>query len=163
MRAPLGVIFAGALVLIGAGCSQGQRSTIRADGSSDVQPAAPPSTTPEIAPQPESWPQGILELKQAPFSASEYQISNRWQADIAGNHVQAFAGSMGSDPTQGVVVRAITSIVDSRSSTYAAFTAPKGSGSLRVVDAKYPTLILQGDYGQRYTFDVSSGALARAS
>ena len=47
---------------------------------------------------------GIIENPSAPFSASDFVISNAWQEYVDGSYVLVYAGSMTKDPAQGILI-----------------------------------------------------------
>jgi hypothetical protein len=107
------------------------------------------ATAPTSAPQP--WPEGVFDIQQAPLS-QDYVIENQWQANLDG-HVQVYAGSLNSDPSQGLVVVLVTSADLTPGMPEAYRTATK-SGPLRIIASNGQRLSLVSRTGALFAFDV---------
>jgi hypothetical protein len=106
-------------------------------------------------------PPGTINTEmQGPFSASDYAISNAWWNEAGGRFYDVYAGSMGSDPSQGVVVVFSGPLGDAQSSTapssLRAFPSPGQHGTLRITSAAGWILTLTASDGVKYRFDVKT-------
>ncbi len=128
---------------------------LRREGLNRIRSAViepPPQTTP--AP----WPSGIFERSQAPLPASLYTITNQWQNDVGGRHVQVYVGSETPFPSQGVVIVQTTSL-DLQTVRTMTYLTPVTSGRLRIVAAQGSQLTLTAASGTSYVFDVVARTL----
>lgn len=114
-------------------------------------------------------PTGVVELS-SPFRAEEYTLrSVGWQTVVGGERVTLYAGSLGSDPAQGVVVVTTASLpvanrpadlrneVDPTERFAAqAFPAPARDGALEVRSAHGMRVELTSQSGARLAFDVAT-------
>ncbi len=92
---------------------------------------------------------GIIEGEMAPFRAEDVLILNQWQENIAGRWVHVYAGRLGNDPAQGVVIVTVEGSADG-----GRFPAPLAGGALRIVAAQGARLTLQDEAGALLYFDV---------
>lgn len=128
---------------------------LRREGLNRIRSAViepPPHTTP--AP----WPSGIFERSQAPLPASLYTITNQWQNDVGGRHVQVYVGAETPFPSQGVVIVQTTSL-DLQTVRTMTYLTPVTSGRLRIVAAQGSQLTLTAASGTSYVFDVVARTL----
>jgi hypothetical protein len=125
--------------------SQGQASQDMAD---QKNPA--PQGTPAV----ESWPEGIFETGQAPLP-HDYVIENQWQTTLPNGHVRVYAGSLASDPSQGLVV-VLTTSLDLKQGTTQVYLTPAKTGPIRIFDSYGQQLSLISKGGALLTFDVSA-------
>ncbi len=105
--------------------------------------------------KPEAWPQGIFENGPADLPPAVYHIENEWQTDSYGSHLQVYAGSIVSDPSQGVIAVHVTSL-DGKSAEGHDYLTPSKHGAVRIVLADGPQLQLISKDGTRFTFDVGT-------
>ena len=105
----------------------------------------------------EAWPSGIFDDQEAPFPAAQYLVQNRWQQDVGLNHVVVYAGALGSDESQGVLVLQILSMDLSRVSTREVLGS-SGSGALRITAAAGHILTVRSDSGSTLRFDVDGSS-----
>jgi hypothetical protein len=117
--------------------------------------------TPTAPSRPEPpWPSGIIESGLAPFPGSAYQFENQWHDVLDGEHVNVYAGAMGDDPLQGVIVVRTTSLDLMSAGPPEIFTTDQRVGTLRIVSAKDAILTLQSSQGRRFSFNVVTRVLS---
>lgn len=128
----------------------------RSDAEAAPRPAKNLAVT-MAAPEPEpAWLTGIIQSGQAPLPASSFTIENQWHDIVGGEHVNIYAGSYRTDPSQGVLVLQTTALdLASRSSPGGVYETPMKAGSLRIVAATRSALTLEAASGARFSFDVS--------
>lgn len=95
-------------------------------------------------------PRGISDWLQPPFSTQDVSVANQWNEQIDGAWLSAYAGALGQDPTQGVVIA-----VD-RKGGYYRFELPSGDGAARFTAADGLTVTVETASGQRYTLDMAA-------
>jgi hypothetical protein len=127
-------------------------------------PNVPPPTRPPAATSPNPPPpEGIVDVGP-PLPPEQYLIQNGWQQLVDDHLVQAFAGALGADSSQGVVVVVTRAwdlqtmqpdLVDEEVSIET-FPSPLRLGSLRVVSAEGSVLGLVSDQGIVLAFDVTA-------
>jgi hypothetical protein len=127
---------------------------------SDEQLNAPDGVTPDLTPvpsigPPEAWESGIFEEQEAPFPSSQFSILNRWQKDRDGVHIAVYAGSLGDDPDQGVVVVATTPL-DLSDAAWSLYPTPTRSGAVRILAASGSVVLLQACAGDHFGFDIDT-------
>jgi len=110
---------------------------------------------PSSASTPEPWPSGIFDESEAPFPAGRYAIVNRWQQDFGGHHVVVYAGALGSDPSQGVVVVMVYAM-DSSAVSIQELTSSSRQGQLRIGNVLGRVLTLRSSTGTGLTFDAEA-------
>lgn len=137
-----------------------QRATMEAGLAQHGGPTATPPTLPDYTPEP--WPEGLFEISQAPLPKGYYAIENQWQSDSYGSHFQVYAGSLVSDPAQGVVIFRATSF-DLRPRAVAAgeYLTPTKGGAVRIVAVDGQRLALVARDGDVFTFDVGMRAFVK--
>lgn len=101
----------------------------------------------------------IVETGLAPFPAMAYIFENQWYAPVGNEYVNIWAGAVGDDPTQGVVVIAHIALPGSKITPQpgAEYKTPTKAGSVHIVDADGMRLKLVAENGASFTFDVTSG------
>ena len=104
---------------------------------------------------PEPWPAGILEESEAPFPAGRYGIVNRWQQDFGGHHVVIYAGALGTDPSQGVLVVMLYAM-DSSTVSIQEIRSPGRQGPLRIMNELGRVLTARSSTGPALTFDAEA-------
>jgi hypothetical protein len=104
----------------------------------------PPAGRAEIA-----FQTGILQGGEDILPPSEAVLLNRWQGKVGQEYWQVFAGANGSDSSQGIVVRVITSL-DRLSSEFDKVKAPPGDGALTIISGDQIQLLLQSESGRQY-------------
>ena len=119
-------------------------------------PRAAGAQRPPAASTPEPWPAGIFDETEAPFPAGRYVIVNRWQQDFGGHHVVVYAGAVGTDPSQGVLV-VMTYALDSSSVSIHEIRSSGGKGALRIGSALGRVLTVRAATGVALTFDAEAG------
>ncbi|HNT24001.1 MAG TPA: hypothetical protein PKM21_06540 [Anaerolineales bacterium] len=93
---------------------------------------------------------GIIQYPSVPFPSTEYKITNAWQDMINGKYVLVFAGTLASDPEQGVVVVLVES-----PRQYRQYLTPTKSGAISIADAiGFRLVIRSSDNNEIYYFDV---------
>jgi hypothetical protein len=110
----------------------------------------PPASRAEIA-----FQTGILQGGEDILPPSEAVLVNRWQGKVGQEYWQVFAGANGSDRSQGIVVRVITSL-DRLNSEFDKVKAPPGDGSLTIISGDQTQLRLQSESGRQYQLNPSS-------
>lgn len=98
-------------------------------------------------------PTGIIEEQQAPYPAALVRISNQWQRLVNGEWVHVYAGSLTSDPTQGVVL-VMTESPDQMTGGH--YPTPTKEGSVRITGEQGLQITLTSSEGATFVFDVSS-------
>lgn len=104
---------------------------------------------------PEPWPAGIFDESEAPFPAGRYGIVNRWQQDFGGHHVVVYAGALGTDPLQGVLVVMIYAM-DSSTVSIQEIRSSGRQGALRIGSALGRRLTVRPATGVALTFDAEA-------
>lgn len=94
-------------------------------------------------------PRGISDWLQPPFSTQDVSVSNQWNDQSDGAWLTAYAGALGQDPTQGVVIA-----VD-RAGNYFRFVLPS-VGAARFTAADGLTVTVETASGARYTLDMAA-------
>ena len=131
----------------------------QAQESGSIAPA--PKTAPEFDSQTlmKAVPQietGIFPGSEGMVRPSLAEINNYWQGVVAGQIVQAFAGSSSDDPQQGVIV-VVTSSMDPASSDihFDVVPAPGETGSIHAVSETNGVLTLENETGTILLFSVA--------
>ncbi len=107
----------------------------------------PPAGRAEIA-----FQTGILQGGEDILPPSEAVFVNRWQGQVGQEYWQVLAGANGSDRSQGIVVRVITSH-DRLNSEFNKVKAPLGDGALTIISGDETQLLLQSESGRQYKFN----------
>jgi len=108
---------------------------------------------------PAPWPTGIFESSNAPLRAADYKIVNQWQGIVGANYVQVYAGSVASDPNDGVLVVVVTSRDDLGKVSGATVRPPVRAGPLRISSAQGTQLTVTTAVGV-FVFDAALGTFA---
>jgi hypothetical protein len=127
-----------------------------AQQSSTGHGPAPGSSPP--APQPETWPSGILAQFGSPTNGSDpdYRWVNAWQDLLTGEHVTVYAGGRNSDPSAGIIWVRWTSL-DLSSTPFNQYGIG-GRGALKIVSAAPGgILVLIAEDLHQVTFNASTG------
>jgi len=98
-----------------------------------------------------------------PFSSSDYLTVNGWWNQANGLDYDVFAGSLGGDASQGVVVvckEPALGTTGSGDGSCAAFPTSRPTGALQIEGASAWTLTLQATSGATYSFDVATESYA---
>lgn len=98
---------------------------------------------------------GIVAEAPVQFPSAAYLGSNQWQGWLNGRWVQVYAGALGSDPTQGVLV-----VVAENGGGTDWVLAPAGSGKLTLSAETNNRLTVVSAGGETYYFDVAAMAFA---
>ncbi len=101
-------------------------------------------------------PRGISDWLQPPFSTQDVAVINQWNDQSDGAWLSAYAGALGQDPTQGVIIA-----VD-RAGNYFRFVLPAGSGAARFTAADGLRVTVETAGGGRYTLDMDTLTLTGA-
>lgn len=163
----LALLAGGAVALAAPGSSRvssvaSEKAAIEA--SYDAQRRAAPTNGPASAKvaqrplsasTPEPWPAGIFDESEAPFPAGRYVIVNRWQLDFGGHHVVVYAGALGTDPSQGVLVVMVYAMDSSTVSIHEIRSAGR-QGALRIGSALGRNLTVRPATGAALTFDAEA-------
>lgn len=110
----------------------------------------PPARRAEI-----TFQTGILQGGEDILPPSEAVLVNRWQGKVGQEYWQVFAGANGSDSSQGLVVRVITS-PDRLNSKFDKVKAPPGDGAFTIISGDQTQLMLQAESGRQYVLNPSS-------
>jgi len=95
-------------------------------------------------------PRGISDWLQPPFSTQDVSVANQWNEQSDGAWLTAYAGALGQDPAQGVIIA-----VD-RAGNYVRFLLGAASGAARFTAADGLTVTVETASGQRYTLDMDA-------
>lgn len=98
---------------------------------------------------------GIIEDAQPPFHSYEFTAGNMWQGWMEHRWVQVYAGVLGSDPTQGVLI-----VVRENGGGTEWVQTPSGSGALRLTAEINHRLTVSSTGGQIFYFDVAAMSFA---
>ena len=98
---------------------------------------------------------GIIEDAQPPFHSFEFSAGNMWQGWMENRWVQVYAGALGSDPTQGVLI-----VVRENGGGTEWVQTPSGSGALRLTAEINHRLTVSSTGGQIFYFDVAAMSFA---
>jgi hypothetical protein len=101
---------------------------------------------------------GILTGEPGPFSAEQIFVENLWQSASDRGFVQVFAGALGNDLSQGVIVVLTTDSARAEGSEEWILT-PTSAGAVRIVNAENNFLTLHSSSGARFLFDVENRIL----
>jgi len=119
------------------------------------QPPAELATPPE----PE-WRTGIIEDHAAPFPGSMFRLENQWQQVAGARHLNVYAGALGEDPQQGVLIVQTTPVADLANPSAPVFVqTPTRAGALRIVSENGTVLTVRAEDGSTYLFDAASATL----
>jgi hypothetical protein len=143
------------------------------DAAPDPKPRDPVSRRP-VAEPPAPPPSGLVELP-SPFPASRFLLDPiGWQDVGAADRVTAYAGSLGTDHEQGVVVVVRASlpkrhdVPDLERETdpddryeYRSYATPAKAGPVRISAARGYRLTLRAADGTELVFDVAARRYAR--
>ena len=105
-----------------------------------------------------AWRSGVIDSGLAPFPAAMYQFENQWHEIVNGAHLKVYAGSLGKDASQGVVVIQRISL-DNHAEAPQEIRAPAGVGSLRITAAQGTLLTLKSSQGTAFTLDAATRSL----
>jgi hypothetical protein len=134
---------------------------LREQGRQGFQPVPDPKYRPP-SDTPTPWRSGIFESGNAPFPSSVYYIENQWQDVVEGEHVNVFAGEYTQDPSQGVVMLALTSL-DGKALSVKESPTPTKVGALKIVSANGFVLRLISTKGSSFTMDAATQTLTPAA
>jgi hypothetical protein len=109
--------------------------------------------------QERAWRSGVIDSGLAPFPAAMYQFENQWHEIVNGAHLKVYAGSLGKDASQGVVVIQRISL-DNDAEPPQEIRAPAGVGSLRITAAQGTLLTLKSSQGAAFTLDAATRSLS---
>ena len=147
----------------------------------DQKSSTPPRNgCPAAAPSPRSLPKGSLHFVpmpvprqhfvqiragtitrniQPPFSSEEYLMTNAWWNETRGRLYDVYAGALGSDQSQGIVVvfrRFVDDPTQTRPVSLEAFPTGRRDGELTISRAAGWILTLKAADGAVYRFDVKT-------
>lgn len=92
---------------------------------------------------------GIIEGEMVPFRPEDVLITNQWQEVVNGRWTHAYAGRLGQDAAQGVLIVSVEGSPDG-----GRFLTPLGGGALRLLAVEGARLTLQDETGALFTFDI---------
>lgn len=136
--------------------AEAARATAQANApqkSSDLcglAPAADPNAT--AAPTVEV-PRGISDWLQPPFSTQDVAVTNQWNDQVDGVWLTAYAGALGQDPEQGVIIA-----VDAQGN-YTRYLLGAGSGAAQFAAAEGALVTVETTGGATFTLDMAKLAL----
>ncbi|TLN16496.1 hypothetical protein FDZ74_07975 [bacterium] len=107
---------------------------------------ATPAPTVEI-------PRGISDWLQPPFSTQDVTVTNQWNDQVDGVWLTAYAGALGQDPEQGVIIA-----VDAQGN-YTRYLLGAGSGAAQFVAAEGALVTVETTGGATLTLDMAKLAL----
>lgn len=116
------------------------------------KPLDPCSQRP-VAQEPEtsSYPTGLLEDIQPPFPPMKYAITSTWQDYVDGLLTRVYAGALGEDPGQGVLI-----VTQQNSMGGGVFFPPQKNGALTIISFDGLRLIIHTQTGDELIFDSAS-------
>jgi hypothetical protein len=93
-----------------------------------------------------------------PFSSMDFSTNTEWFNEANGNYFHVYAGALGSDSEQGVVVVVVEPMADSSSNSITLTSYPSSSvdGPLTITGFQGWTITLLSSDGDTYYFDVST-------
>jgi hypothetical protein len=131
------------------------RQAARAQEAAHPKPVDPAVTRPRSVPDGPP-PTGLVELP-SPFAAREYVLGAiGWQSVSGDRRLTAYAGRLGDEEAQGVIVIVTTSIPANERQAADVYPAPANGGALRIVGARRGMLLLRDERGETLSFDVSA-------
>lgn len=95
-------------------------------------------------------PRGISDWLQPPFSPQEIAVTNQWHDQVDGVWLTAYAGALGQDSSQGVVIT-----LDAQGN-YTRFELGAGSGAASFSAADGSLVTVETSGGQTYTLDMAA-------
>jgi hypothetical protein len=105
-------------------------------------------------------PPGTISTElQGPFSSSDYLTKNGWWNEANGEFYDVYAGSLGSEPSQGVIVVFTGPLSDTQGAvkpSLRAFPSRGQDGALKITSASGWVLTLTAADGVQYRFDVKT-------
>ncbi len=108
-------------------------------------------------PQTDTFAAGIVDVKQGPFSVSEFVCRNMYRAHVGGRWLFVFAGESTGALSQPQSAVRVYAIPDGGVYGYVgAYSAPTNVGALHVASVKGTTLTLVSDSGTTTTFDLTT-------
>jgi hypothetical protein len=97
---------------------------------------------------------GIINGEPGPFYAEVLFVQNLWQIIEEDGFIQVFAGALGNDLSQGVVV-VLTTGMDRIQGSEDWVLTPEKTGAVRIVETEAGFLTLHSSQGKRYIFDLN--------
>jgi hypothetical protein len=97
--------------------------------------------------------EGIRTGEPGPFSADQLFVENLWQVGTDTGYLQVYAGALGVDLKQGVVVVLLTGL-NRAQGVETWIQTPSPTGAVRIVAADGLLLTLNSTQGEQYLFDV---------
>lgn len=92
---------------------------------------------------------GIIEYPTNPFIHTDYKITNAWQELINGDYITVYAGSLVSNPKQGIIIMQMET-----SGKTKIYLTPDLSGATKISSANGFRLIVLTANSRTYYFDV---------
>jgi hypothetical protein len=92
---------------------------------------------------------GIIDYPTDPFIHTDYKITNAWQELINGNYITVFAGSLVSNPKQGIIIVQMETPRKTR-----IYLTPDQSGATKITSANRFRLVVETSNSKTYYFDV---------
>lgn len=133
--------------------AEAARATAQANApekSGDLCGLVPP-VDPNATPAPTiAIPRGISDWLQPPFSTQDVHVVNQWNDQLDGAWLTAYAGALGQDPRQGIVI-----VVD-RQGGYFRFLLGENSGEARFTAAEGTLVTVETGAGLRFKLDMAS-------
>jgi hypothetical protein len=108
-----------------------------------IDPNAPPAPTVAV-------PRGISDWLQPPFSTQDVVVTNQWNDEVGGVLLTAYAGALGLDPQQGVVIS-----VDAQGN-YVRYALGENSGAASFTAADGALVSVTTSNGLSFTLDMSA-------
>jgi hypothetical protein len=91
-----------------------------------------------------------------PFSSADYLTNNSWSGTVDNEPITIFAGAVGGNSSQGVVI--VESVNANGSTTLTPFVSPTANGTLTIESIKSNVLTLTSSGGGVFQFDANSDA-----
>jgi hypothetical protein len=96
---------------------------------------------------------GLFEGGDGYFHPWQMTVVNHWIGNLKGEHTVIYAGSLGEDPLQGVLV-VLTVQGDTGETRQVSYLTPEKLGALRIVEVKEDTVVLTTTDGVQMLFDL---------
>lgn len=110
-----------------------------------------PTLDPNATPAPTvAIPHGISDWLQPPFSTQDVVVTNQWNDQLDGVWLTAYAGALGQDPQQGVVIT-----VDAQGN-YVRYLLGANSGAARFTAADGLRVTVETSTGLSFTLDMNA-------
>ncbi len=106
-------------------------------------------------------PGTITDQAQPPFSSTDYDVNNSWSNTSNGNYVSVYAGNIGGNASQGVVVvdtGPVGTVPGATGFSEKVYPTSTRDGSLTMVSSSGWTITLEATDGATYYFNAQTDA-----